>query len=85
MGQIPTNLGGVFRAFTQSYERKLKHDVVPESDRRWWSELLQTLAFAIMHSQPLSTLELHRNHSVLDVSCALPFLKLRFTRFLLNA
>jgi predicted NACHT family NTPase len=39
-GQIPTNLGGVFRAFTQSYERQLKHDVIAESDRRWWSDLL---------------------------------------------
>ncbi|MBD3886068.1 HEAT repeat domain-containing protein [Phormidium tenue FACHB-886] len=60
-GQIPTNLGGVFRAFTQSYERHLKGSITPESDRRWWAELLQTLAFAMMHSQPPSILEI--NHS----------------------
>lgn len=53
-GQIPTNLGGVFRAFTQGYERNLKQDVMAEGDRRWWSELLQNLAFTMMHSQPLS-------------------------------
>ncbi|MBD2068241.1 HEAT repeat domain-containing protein [Leptolyngbya sp. FACHB-671] len=66
-GQIPTNLGGVFRAFTQSYERHLKHDVIAESDRRWWSELLQTLAFAMMHSHPLSTLEANHHCLILDV------------------
>jgi predicted NACHT family NTPase len=66
-GEIPSNLGGVFRAFTRSYERNLKRDIIPESDRRWWSGLLQTLAFAMMHSQPLSTLEVDRNHSMLDV------------------
>jgi HEAT repeat protein len=44
-GQIPANLGEVFRAFTQGYERNLKADVPVESDRRWWPELLQELAF----------------------------------------
>ncbi|WP_404789018.1 TIR domain-containing protein [Altericista sp. CCNU0014] len=52
-GEIPANLGEVFRAFTQGYEKNLKADVPVESDRRWWPELLQELAFAMMHSQPV--------------------------------
>ncbi len=51
-GQIPTNLGEVFRAFTQGYEKHLKADVPVESDRRWWSELLQELAFWMMQGVP---------------------------------
>jgi HEAT repeat protein/energy-coupling factor transporter ATP-binding protein EcfA2 len=47
-GQIPANLGEVFRAFTQGYERNLKADVPVESDQRWWPELLQELAFWMM-------------------------------------
>jgi HEAT repeat protein len=45
---IPQNLGEVFRAFTQGYERKLKQDVVVESDRRLWPELLKVLAAQMM-------------------------------------
>jgi len=66
-GQIPPNLGGVFRAFTQSYERNLKGDVVPEGNRRWWSELLQTLAFAMMHSRSRLTAAENPVSPVLDV------------------
>jgi HEAT repeat protein len=51
-GQIPNNLGEVFRAFTQGYEKGLKADVPIESDRRWWSELLQELAFWMMRGVP---------------------------------
>jgi HEAT repeat protein len=47
-GQIPANLGEMFRAFTQHYERNLKGDVLPEGDRRWWAELLQELAAAML-------------------------------------
>ena len=47
-GEIPTNLGGVFRAFTTGYERSLKADVVLECDRRWWTGLLQELAARMM-------------------------------------
>jgi HEAT repeat protein len=43
-GEIPENLGGVFRAFTTGYEQHLKADVVAEVDRRWWAGLLQELA-----------------------------------------
>ena len=39
---IPTNLGLVFRSFTQTYRSRLKQDVpVDESSRRWWDRLLQ--------------------------------------------
>ncbi|WP_204153387.1 trypsin-like peptidase domain-containing protein, partial [Leptolyngbya sp. CCY15150] len=48
---IPQNLGEVFRAFTQGYERKLKQDVVVESDRRLWPELLKVLAAQMMQGK----------------------------------
>jgi energy-coupling factor transporter ATP-binding protein EcfA2 len=51
-GEIPANLGEVFRAFTQGYEKHLKADVPVESDRRWWPELLQELAFWMMSGVP---------------------------------
>ncbi len=51
-GQIPANLGEVFRAFTQGYGKNLKADVPVESDRRWWPELLQELAFWMMRGVP---------------------------------
>ncbi len=48
---IPQNLGEVFRAFTQRYERRLKQDVVVESDRRLWPELLKRLAARMMQGK----------------------------------
>ena len=52
-GEIPENLGMVFRLFTQGYERKLKQDVVIESDRAWWQPVLQQLAWVMMQgTQP---------------------------------
>jgi HEAT repeat protein len=52
-GQIPTNLGEVFRAFTQGYEKNLKADVPVESDRAWWQPVLQQLAWVMMQgTQP---------------------------------
>ncbi len=47
-GEIPANLGEVFRVFTQGYEQRLKADVVAEIDRRWWAGLLQELAARMM-------------------------------------
>jgi HEAT repeat protein/energy-coupling factor transporter ATP-binding protein EcfA2 len=47
-GEIPANLGEVFRVFTQGYEQRLKADVVLEGDRRWWAGLLQALAARMM-------------------------------------
>lgn len=45
---IPSNLGLIFRHFTQIYEKNLKQDVQTESDRRLWSSTLQYLAFIMM-------------------------------------
>lgn len=45
---IPSNLGLIFRHFTQIYENNLKQDVQTESDRRLWSSTLQYLAFIMM-------------------------------------
>jgi predicted NACHT family NTPase len=47
-GRIPENLGEVFRVFTRGYERRVKQDVVGESDRRLWGELLKQLASRMM-------------------------------------
>jgi HEAT repeat protein len=41
-------LGEVFRVFTRGYERRVKQDVVGESDRRLWGELLKQLAARMM-------------------------------------
>jgi predicted NACHT family NTPase len=52
-GEIPENLGLVFRLFTQGYERNLKGDVPIESDREWWKPVLQQLAWVMMQgTQP---------------------------------
>jgi HEAT repeat protein len=47
-GEIPENLGLVFRLFTQGYERNLKGDVPIGSDREWWKPVLQQLAWVMM-------------------------------------
>jgi HEAT repeat protein len=52
-GQIPANLGEVFRAFTQGYAGHLKQDVPVESDRAWWQPVLKQLAWVMMQgTQP---------------------------------
>ncbi len=49
-GNVPSNLGLVFREFTQDYEQQL--DVpLSEDVRRWWSQLLQHLAFVMMQGE----------------------------------
>ena len=48
---IPQNLGEVFRAFTRGYEQQIKQDVVLESDRRLWFDLLKQLAAAMMQGE----------------------------------
>ncbi|WP_336231074.1 NACHT domain-containing protein [Scytonema sp. PRP1] len=51
-GNVPPNLGLVFRCFAQSYDGKIKDDVpVSGESRRWWQELLQHLAFAMMQGK----------------------------------
>ncbi|MBE9139678.1 HEAT repeat domain-containing protein [Nodosilinea sp. LEGE 07088] len=58
--QLPSNLGGVFQAFTQMYEtssvRKhevalLKGDVRPLSDRRLWKKALMAIAAIMMQGK----------------------------------
>ncbi|KAB8321330.1 NTPase (NACHT family), partial [Tolypothrix campylonemoides VB511288] len=49
---VPPNLGLVFRCFAQNYDGKIKDDVpVSDKSRRWWQELLQHLAFAMMQGK----------------------------------
>ncbi|MGH8002335.1 MAG: HEAT repeat domain-containing protein [Brasilonema sp.] len=51
-GNVPPNLGLVFRWFAQSYDDKIKDDVpVSGESRRWWQELLQHLAFVMMQGE----------------------------------
>ena len=54
-GNIPPNLGMVFRLFTQSYENNWRGDVaVTAESRRWWKPLLDHLAFKMMQGQPVT-------------------------------
>ncbi|MEB3215746.1 MAG: HEAT repeat domain-containing protein, partial [Nostocales cyanobacterium 94392] len=46
--KVPSNLGAVFRRFTEIYDRKLKQDIpVTDESRRWWKRLLQHLAWVM--------------------------------------
>ncbi|MEO1377936.1 MAG: HEAT repeat domain-containing protein, partial [Cyanobacteria bacterium J06635_10] len=54
-GNIPSNLGMVFRFFTQIYENNLRGDVVVTAEsRRWWKSLLEHLAFVMMLGEPVT-------------------------------
>ncbi|WP_413172512.1 HEAT repeat domain-containing protein [Anabaena azotica] len=56
-GDIPANLGLVFRQFTQSYNDKLKPDIpVTDESRRWWLSLLKHLAFYMTTGDKLTEL-----------------------------
>ncbi len=55
---LPTNLGFAFRDFAQLYDRELKADVPHHGSKSWWSELLQQLAFTMMHSTQPTELRL---------------------------
>jgi len=48
-GEIPSNLGLVFRSFTQFYSKQIKQDVKVSDNqsRKFWSELLQQLGFVM--------------------------------------
>ncbi|NEP50584.1 MAG: NACHT domain-containing protein, partial [Moorea sp. SIO3C2] len=47
-GEVPSNLGLVFRSFTQFYSEKIKQDVkVSEESREFWPDLLQQLGFVM--------------------------------------
>ncbi len=50
--RMPSNLGSVFRWFTQIYDRKLKDDVpTSEELRRWWDGMLQSIAWEMMQGE----------------------------------
>ncbi len=54
-GKVPSNLGLVFRQFTQ----KLKQDApVKDESRRWWQPLLQHLAFRMTQGHKQTELQL---------------------------
>ncbi|HYW20779.1 MAG TPA: HEAT repeat domain-containing protein [Nodularia sp. (in: cyanobacteria)] len=56
-GDIPPNLGLVFRQFTHSYNDKLKPDIpVTSESRRWWTRLLEHLAFYMTKGEKLTGL-----------------------------
>ncbi|MGH1397000.1 MAG: HEAT repeat domain-containing protein [Trichormus sp.] len=56
-GDIPPNLGLVFRQFTQSYERQFRQDIpVTDESRRWWLSLLKHLAFYMTTGNKLTEL-----------------------------
>ncbi|OLT63545.1 hypothetical protein BJP37_28520 [Moorena bouillonii PNG] len=48
-GKIPSNLGLVFRFFTQSYSQEIKQDVKvsDNNSRKFWPDLLQQLGFVM--------------------------------------
>lgn len=57
-GNVPPNLGLVFRSFTQSYERQLRQDVpVTDESRRWWQLLLEHLALKMTQGRELTQLQ----------------------------
>ncbi|NER52312.1 MAG: NACHT domain-containing protein, partial [Symploca sp. SIO1A3] len=46
--QVPSNLGSVFRGFTEIYDYHIKQDVPTYKESRdWWEELLQHLAWVM--------------------------------------
>ena len=58
-GRLPSDLGHVFRVFTQEYERKTKKDAkVSEESRRVWQNMLKYLAFEMMHGDEPTQLRL---------------------------
>ncbi|NEO39055.1 MAG: NACHT domain-containing protein [Moorea sp. SIOASIH] len=47
-GDIPSNLGLVFRSFTERYSKQIKQDVnVSDESREFWPDLLQQLGFVM--------------------------------------
>ncbi|KAB8317666.1 NACHT domain-containing protein [Tolypothrix campylonemoides VB511288] len=55
---VPSNLGSVFRLFTQTYDQKLKQDIPTTGDfRRWCHKLLQHLAWVMTQGEALTDLQ----------------------------
>ncbi|MEQ9549100.1 MAG: HEAT repeat domain-containing protein [Coleofasciculus sp. G3-WIS-01] len=58
-GHIPSSLAETLRQFTQLYERGYKEDVpVSDESQRWWSKLLEKLAFEMMQGEKLTDFRL---------------------------
>ena len=50
--KVPSNLGSVFRRFTEIYDKQLKQDIpVTDESRFWWKRLLQHLAWVMTHGE----------------------------------
>ena len=65
--KVPSNLGSVFRRFTEIYDNKLKQDIpVTDESRFWWKRLLQHLAWVMTHGE-----------SKTEISVAIPIQKAR--------
>ncbi|MDY6899014.1 MAG: NTPase (NACHT family), partial [Cyanobacteriota bacterium] len=72
--KVPSNLGSVFRRFTEIYDNKLKQDIpVTDESRLWWKRLLQHLAWVMT-----------KGESKTEISVAIPIQEARdiVTRFL---
>ena len=62
-GYIPSSLAETLRQFTQLYERGSKEDApVSDESRRWWSELLEKLAFEMMQGDNSTDFNLSISH-----------------------
>ncbi|MEQ8383559.1 MAG: HEAT repeat domain-containing protein [Coleofasciculus sp. A1-SPW-01] len=58
-GHIPSSLAETLRQFTQLYERGYKEDApISDESRRWWSKLLEKLAFEMMQGEKLTDFRL---------------------------
>ena len=84
--QMPSNLAGIFQAFTRMYEdssvRKhevalLKGDVRPLSDRRLWKPALQAIAAVMMQGEtPVDfRVAIHRDEAERELSRIFPYEK----------
>ena len=58
-GEVPRGLGELLHGFVrQKYEGELKTDVPADELRRWWQDLLEELAFAMMQGKERTDLRL---------------------------
>jgi HEAT repeat protein len=56
--RVPSNLGSVFRLFTQTYDQKLKQDIPTTKEfRLWCHKLLQHLAWVMTQGEALTDLQ----------------------------
>ncbi len=65
--RVPSDLGSVFRQFTQLYDCKLKEDApVAEGSREYWAEMLQVLAWKMTQGKSATELQvaIDRNEAI---------------------